>query len=590
MSRRAVNRILSILLTMVLCFGLFAVPELQVRTNAAETTPEVYDHSAYDPENDREDVGEEEEAEEAPTTAEATTEETTSPAETTVPADTTVPTDTVAIRTSTNDTRSANWNKLVSGQELNGKSFKEFAKGITGSAVIPGMEATHVLDKDNKDEACADMAPQGLCIADGYTVISAYCTDSGSPHSSVLYVLRDGQYVETLVLVKADGTPLTNHLGGLTYYNGYVYMAGSTDKCVYRVSLRDIRNSGSSDARKVTARVAFPTDVTASFIGQYRGKLYVGTFAYDWDTAQSTTIYGYNALTGRHDAKDEITLPTIKVQGIEFLEQKDGVYILVSASYNRNTVSKLISYKWDGESIIPSGKTYKTVQLPNMSEDLCLSGSSVWVLFESAAKKYLEGEILRPLDRAVSFSTASLKFDPQADGIVKGPDCKWGKYKNGTLDAAYTGIYPNENGWWRVKDGFVDFGANGIYKNAYGWWKCTNGKVTFKETGVFQNENGWWRVEKSKVNFDAKGIYRNQYGWWKTTGGRVTFDENGVFKNEYGWWKVENSKVNFNFTGIAKNEYGTWYLENGKVNFNKNGKVQYKGRTYKVTDGRAKPV
>lgn len=47
-------------------------------------------------------------------------------------------------------------------------------------------------------------------------------------------------------------------------------------------------------------------------------------------------------------------------------------------------------------------------------------------------------------------------------------------------------------------------------------------------------------------------------------------------------------KVNFKFTGIAKNEYGTWYINKGKVDFHKNGKVKYDGKTYKVTDGKAK--
>ena len=164
----------------------------------------------------------------------------------------------------------------------------------------------------------------------------------------------------------------------------------------------------------------------------------------------------------------------------------------------------------------------------------------------------------------------------------------WWRVVNGDVVPNATGVFKNEYGWWRVENGTVNFKAQEIYKNQYGWWKTTNGKVTFDETGVFKNHYGWWRVEDSKVNFKANGIYKNQYGWWKTTKGKVTFKENGVFKNEYGWWKVEDSKVNFKFTGIAKNEYGTWYVKNGKVDFSKNGKVTYAGKTYQVTDGKAK--
>ncbi len=167
-------------------------------------------------------------------------------------------------------------------------------------------------------------------------------------------------------------------------------------------------------------------------------------------------------------------------------------------------------------------------------------------------------------------------------------DGVWWYYTDGKIDKTHTGVDQNKNGWWRVENGKVNFKAQGIYQNKYGWWKTTDGKVTFDETGIFQNEYGWWRVEDSKVNFKANGIYKNPYGWWKTTNGKVTFKENGVFKNEYGWWKVEKSKVNFKFTGIAKNDYGTWYVKNGKVDFSKNGKVAYNGKTYQVTDGKAK--
>ena len=178
--------------------------------------------------------------------------------------------------------------------------------------------------------------------------------------------------------------------------------------------------------------------------------------------------------------------------------------------------------------------------------------------------------------------------DTKLNGLVQGPDGKWAMYKNGVVDTGATGIFQNENGWWRVENGYVNFNAQGIYQNKHGWWKTTNGKVTFKETGVFQNKYGWWRVENSKVNFNAQSIYQNKYGWWKTTNGKVTFKENGVYQNKNGWWKTKDSKVDFKFTGIASNKNGNWYLKNGKVDFKKNGKVKYNGKTYIVTNGKAK--
>ena len=178
------------------------------------------------------------------------------------------------------------------------------------------------------------------------------------------------------------------------------------------------------------------------------------------------------------------------------------------------------------------------------------------------------------------------------NGLVKGPDGKWGMYKDNVLQKDYTGLAKNKNGWyyvkngyvawdytgfgqnletkiwWRVVDGRVDFNADSIYKKPENkkWYKTTGGKVTWKETGVFKNENGWWRVKDSRVDFSANGIYKNDNGWWKTTNGKVTFKETGVFSNENG----------------------TWYVKNSKVRFDKNGKVTYNGKTYNVTNGRAK--
>lgn len=227
--------------------------------------------------------------------------------------------------------------------------------------------------------------------------------------------------------------------------------------------------------------------------------------------------------------------------------------------------------------------------------DVCTPGETIIEGFykdELFKEKYPDNNIVftKPTFIYVKYKTsssASNSDNAKLNGIVKGFDGKWAMYKNGRVDTSYTGVAKNENGWWRVEKGYVNFNAQGIYKNDYGWWKTTDGKVTFKEIGVFKNDYGWWRVKDSKVDFKANGIYKNKYGWWKTTDGKVTFKENGVFKNEYGWWKVKNSKVDFNFTGIAKNKFGSWYIKNGKVDFNKNGKVNYNGKTYRVTDGKA---
>ena len=180
--------------------------------------------------------------------------------------------------------------------------------------------------------------------------------------------------------------------------------------------------------------------------------------------------------------------------------------------------------------------------------------------------------------------------EPKFTGLANQADENgdWWYYTNGQIDKSHTGVDQNKYGWWRVENGKVNFNAQSIYQNKFGWWKTTNGKVTFKENSIYQNKFGWWKCKDSKVDFNAQSIYQNKYGWWKTTNGKVTFKENGVYQNANGWWKTKDSKVDFKFTGIASNKNGSWYIKNGKVDFKKNGKVKYNGKTYTVTNGKAK--
>ena len=1073
------------------------------------------------------------------------------------------------IKTSTNSPQEDNWNKLKNHQFINEEVFDEFANVITDSSIIPGLDITHVINNSGKHIACKNMVPQGVCIAEGYTFISAYCEEQ--KHDSVLYVLKNGKYLETIILSKEDGSLNKCHVGGLAYLNGNIYIAGSSDHCVYKIQLSTLLDElGEQDARRVNITKAFDTknNETASFITSYNGNIYVGTFYTDGSNnpSDNSTIRAYDPSKGEiEETNRKIELPTNKAQGISFVKKGNQTYLFVSSSFNRNNTSELLLIKWNGEEKLTENQIHKTIKIPNMSEDICITADSLWIAFESGASKYLTGEKIRPLDRVISinyndllknpnnlidtdgdaipdtweksgadyngdgiidlhlekmgcdpnkkdvfvevdwmyqphvdgaylgvdyprqlrqsrqpgseamkevyesfkkhninlhidvgpssidyvtgkewgdlsggnsipyadyldlgsnhknwiklvnqnfdearrrvfrhcffinkfnlrgssgiaasipgqcfivalrdYSMASNKavagtfmhelghtlglrhggtdddnykpnhlsimnysyqmsgllgtdeltysnyslpaldekhinerngIDPEGiinykssteaaykndknlgvkwqhydslymsmvdihgvssnaltnidfdqnkkiendisedvngdrkkselsksinewaalqfaggaigdygadvsddsfdiapseeidesleeelsfeealeigvagnpekcvinsitptylydnidnqylyvtidnmssmkshptiivdsellsstcaaavdidgsnddisqycfeipidkklekksytvtctlknadgeietksetievktaetirlapgksfkltnesdelglvswrsendsiaifdnnsiiakdlgetivwctcsdgsmfayriivedsktsfinnlkyllNGVVKGPK-GWAYYKNGEVDTSYTGIAHNLFGWWRVKDGYVDFEANGIYQNQHGWWKTTKGKVTFIETGVFQNENGWWRVENSKVNFKANGIYQNKNGWWKTTNGKVTFDETGVFQNQFGWWYVKDSKVDFGFTGIASNQYGTWYINNGRVEFTKNGMVDFDGKTYQVTFGKAK--
>ena len=84
--------------------------------------------------------------------------------------------------------------------------FTHYFKSVISHNSIPGLKNTNVAGKN-----CADMVPQGICQMENYTIISAYCCEE--EHKSVLYALKDGILVATIVLPYYKGM----HVGGLAY-------------------------------------------------------------------------------------------------------------------------------------------------------------------------------------------------------------------------------------------------------------------------------------------------------------------------------------------------------------------------------------
>jgi len=316
-------------------------------------------------------------------------------------------------KTSTGSPRAAEFSRLCGNAPINTSDgtytiFPEFTSMIVGSDVIPGIRRTHVIDWNGTHSSCKDMVVQGLCTAGKYTLISAYCHEK--EHSSVIYVLKDGKYAETVVLMRPDGGPLINHTGGLAYLNKTVYIAGSIDNCVYSIPLSEITSHiGKGDAVKLYARWAFGTYRRASLISAYNGRLYVGTFYMD-EYRQATdlsTLQAYDPLTGSA-VGDEKTLPTNTAQGVAFVEKDGQLWLIVSSSYGRANTSELMSVPWGYDQRLYA---YKKVAIPNMSEEIALSGGKLLISFESAAKTYTSNgfyEYIRPIDRLISVDYSGL--------------------------------------------------------------------------------------------------------------------------------------------------------------------------------------
>ena len=315
--------------------------------------------------------------------------------------------------TSTDSPRSKEYQRLLNNQPINPQDptqtvFGTFASMINGSFVIPGIRRTHIVDRNGNHLGCPDMVIQGTCTAGDYLIISAYC--SAGEHNSVLYILKNGEYLETICLTKSGGAPLLNHVGGLAYLDGNVYIAGDSDNCVYAVPMEKIKkNLGHQDARRSKVLPAFYTSRSASFLTAFEKKLYVGTFYMDEyrNASGLSTLQAYDPLTGSASGAP-LTLATNKAQGAVFVKNSGSTYLLASASYGRGNTSELILSRLNSNRTLTEKKR---ILLPNMSEELAIRKGKLYIGFESGARYYTDNGLfdrIRPLDRIISMDVLRL--------------------------------------------------------------------------------------------------------------------------------------------------------------------------------------
>lgn len=258
------------------------------------------------------------------------------------------------------------------------------------------------------------LSPQGICVLPeneaGYAfATSGYITD-GSP--SRVY-LTGGTKADKYITVTRNGKPLTSHFGGVTCTENYLMIASG--KQMVRVSLAEAlaaENGGS-----VAVKDEFSTDIGNAYC-YYDGvkkELYVGEFYRpgNYETAEShhitangetnyAFIYVYQAdenAVGGVVSQTPVRALSVRglVQGVAVSEEK----IFLSTSYGLPD-STLYAYSVPNEASgtaevngakIPLYRLDKTnllseLNAPCMSEEICIKGNRLYILFESECVKY----------------------------------------------------------------------------------------------------------------------------------------------------------------------------------------------------------
>lgn len=151
------------------------------------------------------------------------------------------------------------------------QTLKSFYASSQRAFPVPG------LDTRFDEQGITYDAPSGLFLFSGYmkdrTASAVYLVDP-----------KNGETVKKISLLTADGDDFTGHAGGVAVSGKYVYIAGSTDDCVYVYDRESILKGETA----VRCLGVFPLStskedgVRASFLASSDdGILYVGEFHYD---------------------------------------------------------------------------------------------------------------------------------------------------------------------------------------------------------------------------------------------------------------------------------------------------------------------
>ena len=229
----------------------------------------------------------------------------------------------------------------------------------------------------------ADEYPQGLLIVDGYVFISSYSSLSGELGKIRIYNRYNGELLLSL------GMDENSHLGGLAYDGEYIWVCNSSKMAVERISYTFLMQMiPENRGRLVDIRhlvEVYHVNNIPSCVTYFDGKLWVATHSVL--TNGVMMAYRYDEEKKQLVPQDSYTIPP-KVQGVAFSE-KEEVYL--STSYGRKNTSYLIKY----DSLYVMSKNIRVyrnkIKLPPCSEGIVYENKRIYIIFESAGTKYLEG-------------------------------------------------------------------------------------------------------------------------------------------------------------------------------------------------------
>ena len=287
----------------------------------------------------------------------------------------------------------------------NYKELKECSYAFLDDVKIPGMPSTREQDYLDNLISSETQCMQGLCFTPDYILMTSYSEDTDCLGSLMVFDRESGDYLVTLGMKKKS------HLGGIAYDGSNIWICHSNSRTLERIPYEYVQKIAEDapgyciDASALSDEYELKN--TPSCITCYGERVWVGTH---------TKIFGSEMLSYSYDEEsDTLTafsrynIPS-KVQGIAF-DRNGQVYL--SISYGRNNSSYLKVYTSLLSLTKHPDEPQVKVEMPPCSEEIAIADDNIYVVFESASRKYFEGTdgngaSSSPIDKVLEVTVASI--------------------------------------------------------------------------------------------------------------------------------------------------------------------------------------